>query len=105
MSESFAPTAGIIAFLVGTIFLTQLISWNSPTGAAALARCIDSDGQTASVPGTVTVIDAGERTYADSCKTPTIVSEKTCSGSSVKTTDIKCNECITNSEGIGYCKK
>jgi len=97
-----APAIAIFTFFFGSILLIQLISWNGPTGAAVLSRCIDSDGETASVPGTLSVFGEGEKTYADACKTPTILLEKVCR-KGVKTVEIKCNECVMNKDGIGYC--
>lgn len=97
-----APSIAIFTFFFGIILLVQLISWSNPTGAVVLSRCIDSDGETASTPGTVTVIAENERTYVDVCKTPKILLEKVCR-KGVKTVEINCNECVMNTDGIGYC--
>jgi len=99
-----APIA-IFGFLFGVVFMMQLISWNSITGAVVYQSCYDSDDTTASIPGTVTVADetGGETTRADLCTSPTLLREQTCEGKQPRTVEIPCNECVVNDEGIGYC--
>ena len=105
MNDTFAPTVGILSFFIGIILLISFISWSSPTGAVVVSRCIDSDGETGSVPGTVTVIDSGERTYADVCKSDRELSERVCRGSRPATVRIMCTQCVLDKDGIGYCKR
>ncbi|MBI4016276.1 MAG: hypothetical protein HY363_01115 [Candidatus Aenigmarchaeota archaeon] len=101
-----APVMAIFGFAFGLVFLMQLISWSNPTGAVTAATfCADSDGETASVPGTVTIIGNGERTYADTCKSPTVATEKVCTHGTVESIDIPCNDCVMDNSGIGYCKR
>lgn len=105
MNDAFAPTVGIVSFFIGIILLMSLISWSNPTGAVVVSRCLDSDGETGSVPGTVTLVDSGERTYADVCKDSRTVAERVCRGSRLATVSIRCTECVQNRDGIGYCKR
>lgn len=100
-----APIIAILGFAFGLVFLMQLITWSNPTGAAVATFCADSDGETASVPGTVTILGAGERTYADACKSSTLVTEKICRRGNVQSVDIPCNDCVMDDDGIGYCKR
>ncbi len=85
--------------------MMQLISWNSVTGAAVYQSCYDSDENTASVPGTVSVVDenSGETTRADVCVSPILVQEQICKDNQPHTVEIPCNTCVVNDEGIGYC--
>lgn len=99
-----APVVLFAGLLFGLVLLVSLVQFNTPTAAVVVGlSCLDSDGDTASVPGTVRLqTESGERVVGDLCESSSVLVEQTCFGAGVKPVRISCN-CVTDVNGLGFC--
>lgn len=99
-----APVWLLGGLMVGMVFLINLIQLNTPTAAVVVGlSCSDLDGDTASVPGTVTVqTDGGEQVVGDVCESNGVLVEQVCVGSAVSSVKVSCS-CVSDVSGLGFC--